>query len=74
MLDTYLCMNIKKNGKGDMNIQEAINEAWDNAEELHSGLREMTNEEIIECKDALIERASRIMSVLEDYAQSKEEC
>ena len=55
-------------------LQEAINEAWDQGEELHSGLREMTNEEIIECKDALIERASRIMSVLEDYAQSKEEC
>ena len=73
MLDTYLCMNIKKNGKGDMNIQEAINEAWDNAEELHSGLREMTNEEIIECKDALIERASRIMVALDEYAESGEE-
>ena len=66
-------MNIKKNGKGDMNIQEAINEAWDNAEELHSGLREMTNEEIIECKDALIERASRIMVALDEYAESGEE-
>ena len=55
-------------------LQEAINEAWDEAEEIHSGLREMTDEEIIDCKHALIERASRIMSVLEDYAQSKEEC
>ena len=55
-------------------LQEAINEAWDEAEEIHSGLREMTDEEIIDCKHGLIERASRIMSVLEDYAQSKEEC
>ena len=55
-------------------LQEAINEAWDEAEEIHSGLREMTDKEIIDCKHALIERASRIMSVLEDYAQSKEEC
>jgi hypothetical protein len=54
-------------------LQEAINEAWDQAEELHSGLREMTDEEIIECKGALIERASRIMSVLEEYAQSESE-
>ena len=51
-------------------LQEAINEAWDEAEEIHSGLREMTDEEIIDCKHALIERASRIMSVFEDYAQS----
>ena len=35
-------------------LQEAINEAWDEAEEIHSGLREMTNEEIIECKDAVL--------------------
>ena len=56
-----------------MHKQEAINEAWNNAEELHSGLREMTNEEIIECKDALIERASRIMVALDEYAESGEE-
>ena len=54
-------------------LQEAINEAWDQGEELHSGLREMTNEEIIECKDALIERASRIMVALDEYAESGEE-
>ena len=53
-----------------MNKQEAINEAWDQAEEIYSGLCEMTNEEIIECKHAFIERASRIMVALHEYAES----
>ena len=29
-------------------FQDAINTAWDEAEEIHSGLNEMTDEEIIE--------------------------
>ena len=33
----------------------------------------MTNEEIIECKHAFIERASRIMVALHEYAESGEE-
>ena len=56
-----------------INKQEAINEAWDQAEEIYSGLCEMTNEEIIECKHAFIERASRIMVALHEYAESGEE-
>ncbi len=58
---------------GSMHKQEAINEAWDQAEEIYSGLCEMTNEEIIECKHAFIERASRIMVALHEYAESGEE-
>ena len=54
-------------------FQDAINTAWDEAEEIHSGLNEMTDEEIIECKDALIERASIIMKELHPYATSKVE-
>ena len=52
-------------------LQDAINTAWDEAEEIHSGLNEMTDEEIIECKDALIERASIIMRELHPYATSE---
>jgi len=52
-------------------FQDAINTAWDEAEEIHSGLNEMTDEEIIECKDALIERASIIMRELHPYATSE---
>ena len=52
-------------------LQDAINTAWNEAEEIHSGLNEMTDEEIIECKDALIERASIIMRELHPYATSE---
>ena len=52
-------------------FQDAINTAWDEAEEIHSGLNEMTDEEIIECKVALIERASIIMRELHPYATSE---
>ena len=51
-------------------LQDVINTAWDEAEEIHSGLNEMTDEEIIECKDTLIERASIIMKELHPYATS----
>jgi enhancing lycopene biosynthesis protein 2 len=54
-------------------LQDAINTAWDEAEEMHSGLNEMTDEEIIECKDTLIERANIIMKELHPYATSWDE-
>ena len=34
-------------------LQDAIDTAWDEAEEIHSGLEEMTDEEVIETKEAL---------------------
>ena len=49
-------------------LQNSINTAWNEAEEIHSGLNEMTDEEIIDCVPTFIERASTIMSELHRYA------
>ena len=65
--------NLLENQIYTAKVLDAINTAWNEAEEMHSGLNEMTNEEIIECKDALIERANIIMRELHPYATSKVE-
>ena len=54
-------------------LQKAINTAWNEAEEIHSSLNEMTSEETIECKQALSDRAYNIMCALNRYAESEEE-
>ena len=45
-----------------MTNREAI---WDEAEELSCSLRELTDAELVECRDALLDRAKRIMSMSE---------
>lgn len=54
-------------------LQDSIDIAWNQAEEIHSGLDEMTNEEILETKNALKDRANKIMNALDRYANSKSE-
>ena len=54
-------------------LQDAIDKAWDEAEEIHSGLNEMTDEEVIECRQALMDRAYNIMWALNEYAKGAEE-
>ena len=54
-------------------LQDSIDMAWNQAEEIHSGLDEMTNEEILETKNALKDRANKIMNALDRYANSKSE-
>ena len=54
-------------------LQDSIDTAWYQAEEIHSGLDEMTNEEILETKNALKDRANKIMNALDRYANSKSE-
>ena len=59
-------------------LQEAINESWEHANAILNGLREDIAMDVIDtdivCVPDILERASRIMSILEDYAQSKGEC
>ena len=50
-------------------LQDAINTAWNEAEELHSGLEEMTDEEVIETREALKQRAYNVMWALNEYAE-----
>jgi len=41
--------------------------AYNEAEELHTNLTTLTNEELIEVKDVLIKRTTRIMTALTKY-------
>ena len=45
---------------------ELIEEAWNEAEELNCSLRELSNQDLIECRQALIDRTNRIMSALDE--------
>lgn len=47
--------------------EEVIAESWNEAEELFTSLCELTDEEIIECKDALIKRIRKILELLDEY-------
>ena len=51
---------------------EQIRIAWDEAEEIHSSLDELTDEEIIECKVALKDRSYNIMSALSELVEETE--
>lgn len=46
--------------------------AYNEAEELHTSLTQLTNEEIIEVKDALIRRTQKIMTALDDYVSTRD--
>ena len=54
-------------------LQDAIDKAWDEAEEIHSGLEEMTDKEVIETRKALKGRAYNIMWALNEYVKGAEE-
>jgi hypothetical protein len=46
--------------------------AWNEAEELNTSLSNLTNKEIIECKQDLIARTARIMSRLDRYVTDED--
>jgi len=48
-------------------LHKKIVTAYNEAEELHTSLTQLTDEEIIEVKDALIKRSQKIMSALNQY-------
>ncbi len=45
--------------------------AWNEAEELCHSLEHLSDDEIIECKEALIKRVSQICQLLEPFASEK---
>lgn len=50
-----------------MSDEKTLAFIWNEAEELSCSLRELTDDELIECRDALLDRAEAIMSMaLED--------
>jgi len=48
-------------------LKKKLVTAYNEAEELHTSLTQLTDEEIIEVKDALIRRTEKIMSALDKY-------
>ena len=43
-----------------------IDEAWNEIEELNCSLRELNNNDLIACRQALIKRTKKIMELLND--------
>ena len=42
-----------------------IEEAWNEAEELNCSLRELNDDELVDCRQALLDRTKKIMSLLD---------
>ena len=42
-----------------------IEDAWNEAEELNTSLRELSDDDLVDCRDALLNRTVRIMNALE---------
>ena len=49
-----------------------IVKAWNEAEELSCSLNELNDDEIIECKQSLLDRVNIIMSCLNKYVSEKD--
>jgi hypothetical protein len=47
--------------------QQEVFEIWNEAEELVCSLKELTNDELIECRDSLMLRACAILAMTEDH-------
>ena len=43
-----------------------IEEAWNETEELNTSLRELSDDDLLDCRDTLINRTVRIMNTLEE--------
>ena len=60
----YVNPNIKAMNK---ELKQSVTEAWNEAEELHQSLSTLNNDEIVQCRKALRERAEKIMKLLTDF-------
>jgi|TARA_R100001480_G_scaffold145489_1_gene143674 hypothetical protein len=49
-------------------LEDAINVAWNEAEELDCSFQELDDIDLVECREALHKRAKLIMSALHNYA------
>ena len=55
-----------------LDAKEDIDTAWDEASELDLSFDGLSDEELVECREALRDRAQRIMACLHKYAEWKE--
>lgn len=52
--------------------KELIVKAWDEAEEIVTSILELTDEELVKCKQTIISRAARIMNHLNSYVDDED--
>lgn len=50
-----------------MITEQELFEVWNEAEELVCSFKELTNDELIECRDSLMLRACAILAMTEDH-------
>ena len=50
----------------DLNTYKNFEEAWNEAEELNTSLRELNDRDLVDCKQSLINRTNRIMETLDE--------
>lgn len=53
-------------------LKQSMITAYNEAEELHTDFTTLTDEELLEVKDVIIKRVSRIMEVLDKYVDEKD--
>ena len=53
-------------------LKQSVVEAWNEAEELHQSLSTLTDNEIVQCRKALKDRAEKIMNLLSDYVSEED--
>ena len=49
-----------------------IEEAWNQAEELKTSLRELSDADLVDCRQALIDRTNRIMEALNEIGTEEQ--
>jgi flagellin-specific chaperone FliS len=58
--------------KENPKLKKLLAMVWNEAEELSHSLHTLSNTEIIECKNSLIERAEKIMSSLDEHVSDED--
>jgi hypothetical protein len=53
-------------------MQDNIEDIWNQAEEILCSLRELTDDELIDCRDALMQRARLIMIMTDNFGGIKQ--
>ena len=59
--------------KSSAAVEEDLFQAWNEAEKLHCSLRELADDELIFCREAMQERCEKIMSFLHDHVRGNYE-
>jgi hypothetical protein len=53
-----------------MTIKDLINEVFDDVEETHCSLRELTDDELIDCRKTLEKRLGRVLKTIQEIEEA----